>query len=53
MAGKRLDSIQGYRFLLFLAVYLFHGISNWFSIGWGGGNGVPRFIFFLPYNQAL
>lgn len=36
MAGKRLDSIQGYRFLLFLAVFLFHGISNWFSVGWGG-----------------
>ena len=36
MAGKRLDSVQGYRFLLFLAVFLFHGISNWFSIGWGG-----------------
>ena len=36
MAGKRLDSIQGYRFLLFLSVFLFHGISDWFSVGLGG-----------------
>ena len=36
MAGKRYDSIQGYRFILFLAVFLFHCGSDWFSIGWGG-----------------
>lgn len=36
MAGKRYDSIQGYRFLLFLAVFFFHCGSDLFSIGWGG-----------------
>lgn len=36
MAGNRISVVQGYRFLLFLAVFLFHCSSNLFSIGWGG-----------------
>lgn len=35
MAGDRISAIQGYRFLLFFAVFLFHCASSWFSVGWG------------------
>ena len=39
MAGSRISAVQGYRFLLFLAVFLFHCSSSLFSIGWGGVQG--------------
>ena len=47
MAGDKLPAIQGYRFLLFLAVFLFHCISNCFSIGWGGQAFLTLSSFFL------
>lgn len=36
MGGNKLTAVQGYRFFLFLSVYLFHCATDWFSIGWGG-----------------
>lgn len=35
MAG-RIKSIESLRFILFLGIFLFHSVSSWFSIGWGG-----------------
>lgn len=54
MVGKRYNTIQGYRFLLFLIVFLFHCGSALFSIGWLG---VQAFLvlssFFLTSKLAV
>lgn len=36
MSTRNLKSIEGLRFLLFLGVFVFHGVSRWCPIGWGG-----------------
>lgn len=46
MDGKRLNSIQGYRFILFLSVFLFHAADDVFSFGWGG---VQAFLVLSSY----
>lgn len=54
MAGDRISAIQGYRFLLFFAVFLFHCVSSWFSVGWGGRSGVSGpFVVFLDKKNIL
>lgn len=36
MATRNLTAVEGLRFLLFLEIFVFHCVSNWFPIGWGG-----------------
>lgn len=36
MATRNLTAVEGLRSLLFLGVFLFHCVSGWFPIGWGG-----------------
>ena len=36
MATRNLTAVEGLRFLLFLGIFVFHCVSNWLPIGWGG-----------------
>lgn len=36
MATRNLTAVEGLRFLLFLGIFLFHCVSDWLPIGWGG-----------------
>lgn len=36
MATRNLTAVEGLRFLLFLGIFVFHCVSRWFPIGWGG-----------------
>lgn len=51
MATRNLTAVEGLRFLLFLGIFVFHCVSNWLPIGWGGGRSFPRYRFFLPDAQ--
>ena len=36
MSTRNLTAVEGLRFFLFLGIFVFHCISRWFPIGWGG-----------------
>jgi peptidoglycan/LPS O-acetylase OafA/YrhL len=36
MATRNLTAVEGLRFLLFLGIFVFHCVSGWLPIGWGG-----------------
>ena len=36
MSTRNLTAVEGLRFFLFLGIFVFHCVSNWFPIGWGG-----------------
>ena len=36
MAGREYTAVEGFRFFLFLGVFVFHCISRWFPVGWWG-----------------
>lgn len=46
MATRNLTAVEGLRFLLFLGIFVFHCISNWLPIGWGG---VEAFLVITSY----
>lgn len=52
MATRNLTAVEGLRFLLFLGIFVFHCVSSWLPIGWGG---VESFLvigaFFLTRKQ--
>lgn len=36
MSTRNLTAVEGLRFFLFLGIFVFHSVSCWFPIGWGG-----------------
>lgn len=36
MSTRNLTAVEGLRFFLFLGIFVFHCVSRWFPIGWGG-----------------
>ncbi len=36
MATRNLTAIEGLRFILFIGIFVFHCVTNWLPIGWGG-----------------
>ena len=36
MATRNLTAVEGLRFLIFLGIFVFHCVSSWLPIGWGG-----------------
>lgn len=46
MSTRNLTAVEGLRFLLFLGVFVFHCVSRWLPIGWGG---VEAFLVIASY----
>jgi len=36
MSTRNLTAVEGLRFFLFLGIFVFHSVSRWLPIGWGG-----------------
>ena len=46
MATRNLTAVEGLRFLIFLGIFIFHCVSSWLPIGWGG---VEAFLVIAAY----
>lgn len=53
MSSRNLTAVEGLRFFLFLGIFVFHCVSRWFPIGWGGVQAFLVISSFFLTNKYL